>query len=102
MRRMGRTGKKIKLCGLLGVVAGERHRLGAHRQVNAVEPFEYEDFSIRDNLARSADVDRAQFTALEEECAPCLFVVRQLNGLVNRHHATNDEPVEISEVAGDL
>ena len=81
MRRVRRTAQEIKLRRIFRVLALERDRLRAHRQINAIQPVERKRFAIRVDRARPADVDGAEFAAFEEKGAAGFLVVRQFNRL---------------------
>jgi hypothetical protein len=80
MRRVCGTAQEIKLRRIIRVVLSKETCFRSHRQINAVQLFERERFSVGNDLARAADVDRAKLAAFEKKCAAGFLVVWQLNG----------------------
>jgi len=101
MSRVRRTTQKIKLRRILRVLALERDRLGAHRQINAIQPVERKRLAVRAHRPGPADVDGAQFAAFEEKRVSGFLVIRQFNRL-DRHHAADHQPVEVGERAAQF
>ena len=101
MSRVRRTTQKIKLRRIFRILALERDRFGAHRQINAIQPVERKRLAVRVHRPCPADVDGAELAAFEEKRPPGFLVIRQFDRL-DRHHAADHQPVEVGEHAAQF
>ena len=101
MSRVRRTTQEIKLRRILRVLAFECDCLGAHRQINAIQPVERKRLAVRAYRPCPADVDGAQFAAFEEKRPPGFLVIGQFHRL-DRHDAADHQPVEVGKHAAQF
>ena len=102
MRRVRRAGQHVKFRRILASSLANETDLVPIGTIGAVQLVEREGLAVGDHLACPADVDGAEFAAFEKKRAAGFLVIGQFHGACRRHHAGDEQAVEVGELAGDF